>query len=111
MQFYNSATTKLKERLYLMFRSGLLTRDETVSVYAAYSRDGEQFLRLGHTPLSGLGQGFDSKGIYVCPGAIPGEEPNTYWIYYGATGMRHDATPGSHRYNGGLGRFLLKVVE
>ena len=44
-------------------------------------------------------------------GAIPGEKPGTYWIYYGGTGMLHDATPASHHFNGGVGRFLLSVVD
>ena len=110
-QFYNSATTKLRDNLYLMFPSALFTKDGTVLVHAAYSRDGRQFSRVGRTPLLGLGQGFDNKGIYVCPGAIPGEKPGTYWVYYGGTAVGHDATPGSYHYNGGLGRFLLKVVD
>ena len=111
VQFYNSATTKLKDHLYLMFPSGLFTKDQTVLAYAAYSRDGKRFFRLGRTPLLGFGKGFDSKGIYVCPGATPGGKPGTYWVYYGGTGVRHDAAPGSHHYNGGVGRFLLEVVD
>jgi hypothetical protein len=111
MQFYNSATAKLKDNLYLMFPSGFFTKDGTVLVYAAYSRNGKQFFRLGHTPLLGLGKGFDKTGIYVCAGAIPGEKPGTYWIYYFGTATLHDATPASHHFNGGLGRFLLKVVD
>ena len=31
---------------------------------------------------SSRGQGFDSKGMYVGPGAVPGEQPGTYWFYY-----------------------------
>jgi hypothetical protein len=111
MQFYNSATTKLKDNLYLMFPSGFFTKDGTVLVYAAFSRDGKQFSRVGHTPLLGLGKGFDKKGIYVATGAIPATKPGTYWIYYGGTGVLHDATPTSHHFNGGVGRFLLNVVD
>ena len=111
MHFYNSATTKLRGSLYLMFPSGYFAQDETVVVYAAFSRDGRQFHRLGREPLLGLGEGFDSKGIYVSAGAIAGAKPGTYWIYYGGTGVRHDATPSGHHFNGGVGRFLLNVGD
>ena len=110
MHFYNSATTKLKDNLYLMFPSGYFTKDGTVLVYAAFSRDGKQFRRLGHTPLLGLGKGFDKKCIYVSAGAIPGEKSGTYWIYYGGTAVSHDDPLPRHN-DGGIGRFLLNVVD
>jgi hypothetical protein len=109
-QFYNSATTKLKDDLYLMFPSGLYMKDGSVVVFAAFSHDGKQYYRLGRTPLLGLGKGFDKMGIYVSAGAIPGEKPGTYWIYYGGTEMSHE-DPTPRHYDGGLGRFLLNVAE
>ena len=112
MHIYNSATSKLKDNLYLMFPSGFYTKDGTVLVFAAFSRDGRQFTRLGRTPLLGLGGGFDKTGIYVSPGAVPGEIPGTYWVYYGGTEIPHDeSNPAKVRYDGGIGRFLLKVVD
>ncbi|MBN2294114.1 MAG: hypothetical protein JXM70_16930 [Pirellulales bacterium] len=111
MHFYNSAAAKLKDNLYLMFPSSYFQKTETVTVSAAFSRDGKNFQRLGRTPLLGLGKGFDKAGIYVCAGAIPAEKPNTYWIYYFGTAARHDATPEMHNFNGGLGRILLKVED
>ncbi|MCK4818091.1 hypothetical protein KA005_20140, partial [bacterium] len=104
--------TKLKDNLYLMFPSGLFTKDGTVLVYAAFSRNGKHFFRLGRTPLLGLGKGFDNAGIYVSAGAIPGEKPGTYWIYYGGTALPHnDAISTDIYYNGGIGRFLLNVAD
>jgi len=112
MHFYNSATTKLRDNLYLMFPSGFFTHDGTVVVYSAFSRDGKQFSRLGRTPLLGLGSGFDRTGIYVAAGAIRGKKPGTYWIYYGGTAVPHDdSTPTKVHYDGGVGRFLLRVVD
>jgi hypothetical protein len=109
MHFYNSPTTKLKDNLYIMFPSGYFSRDGSVLVYSAFSRDGKNFYRLGHKPFLTLGKGFDSKGIYVSAGAIPGNEPNTYWVYYGGTSLSHDANPDNIHSSGGIGRFLLKV--
>ena len=111
MEFYNSATTKLKDNLYLMFPSGFFTKDGTVIVYAACSRDGKRFQRLGRTPLLGPGKGFDNTCIYVAAGATPGEKPGTYWIYYGGSSVSHDAKPANIHHDGGIGRFLLKVVD
>jgi hypothetical protein len=112
MHFYNSATTKLKDNLYLMFPSCYFQKTETVTVCAAFSRDGKQFCRLGRTPLLGLGKGFDKTCIYVAAGATPGENPGTYWVYYGGTAVPHDDNrPSKVRSDGGLGRFLLKVAE
>ncbi len=112
LHFYNSATTKINDHLYLMFPSGFYTKDGTVVVFSAFSRNGKLFSRIGHKPLLGLGSGFDKTGIYVSAGAIPGEVPGTYWIYYGGTEIPHDeSTPSKVKYNGGIGRFLLKVVD
>lgn len=109
-QFYNSATTKIKDGLYLMFPSGLYLKDGTVLVFAAFSRDGRNFCTLGQTPLLGLGKGFDRMGIYVSAGAIPGDKPGTYWIYYGGTEISHEQTTPS-QFDGGIGRFLLKITD
>jgi hypothetical protein len=109
---YNSAATKLRDDLYLMLPSGFFTKTGKVLAYAAFSRDGKHFQRLGRSPLLGLGKGFDSKGMYVAPGAIPAAEPNTYWFYYEGTASPHDGyVPSKIHYDGGIGRFLLKVAE
>ena len=93
-----------------MLPSGFFTKDGSVLAYAAFSRDGKQFQRLGRTPLLGLGKAFDSKGMYVAPGAIPGKTPGTYWFYYFGTSVPHDANkPTKVRCDGGIGRFLLRV--
>jgi hypothetical protein len=108
-QFYNSAATKLSSGLYLMLPSALLP-DGTLSVHSAFSRDGKQFCRLGRKPLLGPGQGFDSEGVYVGPGAVPGQKPGTYWFYYLGVSAPHDEKPANSHSNGGIGRFLLNII-
>jgi hypothetical protein len=110
MHFYNSAATKLKKHLYVMFPSGFYTGDQTVRPHLAVSRDGKTFERASHDVALPLGaQGtFDSKAIYVSPGAIPGDKPNTYWFYYDGYDIGHNGKP---KYSGGTGRFLLTVEE
>ena len=109
---YNSAATKLRDDLYLMLPSGFFTKNGTVLVYAALSRDGKHFCRVGRTPILGLGKGFDKTGIYVAPGAIPGEKPDTYWFYYEGTAVPHDENkPTKVHSDGGIGRFLLNIAE
>lgn len=111
-QFYNSATAKLSDGLFLMFPSGLQPNG-TLPVYTACSRDGKKFHRLAaRTPLLKPGKGFDNKGIYVGRGAVPGEKPNTYWFYYLGTSVAHDDNlPTKVHGVGGIGRFLLKIAE
>ncbi len=110
--FYNAATTKLADDLYLMFPSGFFTDSGNVVPYAAFSRDGKSFQRLGRTPLLELGEGFDKTGIYIGPGAIPAEKPNTYWIYYTGVTAPHDGNdPSKISHDGAIGRFLLEVGE
>ena len=110
VQLYNPAAAKLSNDLYLMFPSGLAA-DGTAAVYAAFSRDGKQFRQLGHAPILPLGKSFDSKCIYVGPGAIPGKEPDTYWFYYLGMPVPHDDNkPTNVRSGGGYGRFLLRVA-
>jgi len=112
LHFYNSATAKINNDLYMMFPSGFYTRDGTVVVFSAFSRDGKQFSRIGRNPILGLGNGFDKTGIYVAAGAIPGKERGTFWIYYGGTEIPHDeSNPAKVHYDGGIGRFLLKIVD
>ena len=50
-----------------MLPSGFFTKSRTMLVYAAFSRGGKQFQRLGRNPLLDLGKGFDRKGIYDGP--------------------------------------------
>jgi hypothetical protein len=112
LHFYSSAATKLKEGLYLMLFSGFTTGDGAVRVHAAWSRNGQDFRRISRKPLLELGKGFDSKGLYVGPGGVPGEKAGTYWFYYSGTQVAHDENvPTKVKSDGGMGRFLLQVTE
>jgi hypothetical protein len=110
MHFYNSAATKLKEGLYVIFPSAFYTGDQTVRPHMGVSRDGRTFERVGRDVVLPLGapSTFDSKSIYVFPGAIPGDKPNTYWFYYDGYDIGHNGEP---KYAGAYGRFLLTVEE
>jgi hypothetical protein len=111
MQFYTNAATKLADQLYVMFPAGFYTKNQTVRSHLAYSRDGVHFTRVGREPVVDLGKTFDSKGVYVLPGAVPGDKPNTWWFYYFGTTVEHDSSnPNDTHNDGGLGRFLL-VLE
>ena len=82
------------------------------SCLCTLSRDGKQFRQLGHVPILPLGKSFDSKCIYVGPGATPAAEPDTYWFYYLGMSVPHDANkPTEVRSSGGYGRFLLSVAR
>jgi hypothetical protein len=110
LHFYNSAASRLGDGLYLILTSAFYTGEDVLRVHAAWSEDGHTFRRLGHEPLLDVGQGFDSMGLYVGPGAIPGDEPGTYWFYYVGHSAGHDASrPQTTQYLGGIGRFLLRV--
>lgn len=112
LHFYNSACAHLGKDLYVMFPSAYSTGTDSICAHAAFSRDGQAFRRAGRLPAVDLGKGFDSKSIYVLPGAVPGEKPNTFWIYYLGKGVQHEKNrPGKVRYDGGLGRFLLTIGE
>ncbi len=112
LHFYSSATTKIRDGLYLMLFSGFTTGDQNVRIYAAISRDGKHFDRLGNKPIMDVGQGFDSRGLYVGPGLLPGERPGTYWFYYiGHSAGHDDIHPKKVDKIGGLGRFLLTIGE
>jgi hypothetical protein len=112
LHFYSPAASKLKDGLYLMLPSGFTSTDGASRIYAAASRDGKNFNRVGAGPLLDLGRGFDSRGIYVGAGAIPAEEPGTYWFYYLGTAVAHDDNrPGRVKRDGGIGRFRLRVTE
>jgi len=110
LHFYNSGATRLGEGLYLMLPSAFYTGEDVLRVHAAWSTDGRAFQRLGREPLLDAGEGFDSMGLYIAPGAIPADEPGAYWFYYVGTSMGHDQSVSSKtRSMGGIGRFLLKV--
>jgi hypothetical protein len=95
-----------------MLPSGFTTGDGAVRVYAAFSRDGREFHRVGRMPLLDLGTGFDSRCLYIGPGAVPGKEAGTYWFYYLGTAVTHDANlPAKVNSEGGIGRFLLRVAD
>jgi len=111
MHFYNSAATRFPDGLYVLFPSAFYTGRQLVVPHAAVSRDGTTFRRLGRKPILELGKGFDSKSIYVAPGAIPTGKPGEYWFYYLGTSIAHDATlPSKIRYSGGVGRFRVRLA-
>jgi beta-glucanase (GH16 family) len=110
MQFYSNAATKLRDRLYVMLPAAFYTKNQTVRSHLAWSRDGVHFTRFGRQPLVDVGTKFDSMGVYVMAGAMPGDAPNTWWFYYFGTKMEHDCKPADVKNEGGIGRFLL-VVE
>jgi len=113
--FYNNAVTRVAAGRYLMFPSAfhhgkIEDGKDVVLPHLATSRDGRNFTRVGREPLVQLGKGFDSKGIYVLPGAVPGDRPGTWWFYYLGTNVGHDQhMPKNVRNSGGIGRFLLSV--
>ena len=77
---YNSAATKLRDDLYLMVPSGFFTKNGTC--WCTQRSAGRQAVSAAGTyALLSLGKAFDSKGLYVAPGVIPGEA-HTYWFYY-----------------------------
>jgi hypothetical protein len=82
MQFYSNAATKLAGHFYVMLPAAFYTKNQTVRSHLAWSRDGIHFSRYGREPVVDVGTTFDSKGVYVSPGAIPGDVPNTWWFYY-----------------------------
>jgi hypothetical protein len=93
-----------------MLPAAFYTKNQTVRSHLAWSRDGVHFTRYGREPVVDLGTGFGTKGVYVMPGATPGDAPNTWWFYYWGTGMEHDSNPKDVKFDGGIGRFLL-VLE
>lgn len=112
LHFYNSAATRLMDGLYVMFPSGFYTASQVVCTHAALSRDGKTFQRVGRKPILRPGTGFDSRSIYVAPGAIPADKPGEYWFYYLGTRIPHDQNrPDKVRYAGGIGRFRLRLSK
>ena len=118
--FYNSAATKLKDNLYVMFPSAFYSINngasgpgaETVVPHMAVSTNGRDFIKVGHAPAVPLGTqtgSFDRGSIYVGPGFVPGPRPDTYWFHYvGNTARHNEVLVGT--YKGGLGRFLLTIL-
>ena len=93
-------------------QAGQPLADGALKVFAAFSRDGKAFELWKGNPLLTPGGGFDSKGLYVGPGAVPGEKPGTYWFYYVGTSTPHDDNmPEKTSGKGGLGRFLLEIRD
>jgi hypothetical protein len=109
LHFYNSAATRLRDGLYVMFPSAFFTGDQTVRPYLAASCDGRRFERVGTGEFLTLrAEGaFDSRSIYVVPGAVPGDKPGTWWMYYIGLSIGHDGKPVRA---GAYGRFLLEVT-
>ena len=116
LQFYNPAVAKLHPNVYVMFPSGFYTGEDVVRVHAALSSDGQNFQRVGRRPAMDLGTGFDSKGLYVGPGAVPADKPEQFWFYYLGVSHGHDEKEpaklksGGGIGSGGIGRFLVTLI-
>ena len=112
LSLYNSAATKLMDSLYVMFPSVYDAKTGIVVPHLATSTDGGAWVRAGREPKLPLGAAFDSKSIYVGPGAVPGDKPGTWWMYYSGYSAGHDDTYESLiQRQGGIGRFLLVMEE
>lgn len=110
LHFYNPAVAKLRDGLWAMFPSAFHTGDDTVRPHLAVSRDGRTFERVERGEFLSMGKTFDSRAIYVGPGAVPAERPGEFWLYYVGLNVGHDAnTPAKTKYAGGIGRFRLAV--
>jgi hypothetical protein len=111
LHFYNSAASKLRDGLYIMFPSGFTKGDDLVRPHMAISRDGTTWQRSGRSPVLELGKTFDRCGLYVAPAPVPVEgQPGEFWFYYTGTEVPHDQTlPGKVHFDGGIGRFRVKV--
>lgn len=114
LNLYSSAATKLRDGLYVMFPSVYYSTavgqssNGTIAAQMAISTDGRTFAREHRDAVVDLGGGFDSKSIYVGPGAVPGDRPDTWWIYYVGLAKGHDDKLESQtQHLGGIGRFLL----
>ena len=112
LNLYNSAATKLMDSVYVMFPSVYDAKTGIVVPHMAASTDGRAWVRVGREPKLPLGAAFDSKSIYVCPGAVPGDKPGTWWMYYSGYSAGHDDKYESLiQRQGGIGRFLLVLEE
>ena len=108
-EFYNSAATKVKDNLFIIFPSAYSRKTGLVLPYLSASQDGINFERIGTGPFLEFGNGFDNKCIYAGPGCVPGDKPGTYWFYYVGYNKGHDDPLSSWKYAGGIGRFLIKI--
>ena len=112
LNLYNSAATKLTSSVYVMFPSVYDAKTGAVVPHMAASADGRAWARAGREPKLPLGAAFDSKSIYVGPGAVPGDKPGTWWMYYAGYSAGHDDTYASLiQRQGGIGRFLLVLED
>jgi hypothetical protein len=110
LQFYNPGTAKVRDGLQVMFPSAFYTSNDTVRPHLAVSNDGRTFERIGREPFVELGKGFDSKAIYIGPGAVQSDVADEYWFYYVGSDVGHDASgPDKAKYSGGIGRLRVEV--
>lgn len=111
LNLYNSAATRLSDSVYVMFPSVYYAKTGIVVPHMAVSADGRSWERVSREPKLPLGSGFDSKSIYVGPGAVPGDKRGTWWMYYAGYATGHDDKfPSLVQHLGGIGRFLV-VLE
>jgi predicted GH43/DUF377 family glycosyl hydrolase len=112
LQFYNSAVSKIDKNFYIMFPSGFYTKAGLVKPHLAISSNGTSFKRPSHEAFLSLGKDFDSAGIYITPGLIQSDKPGYYWAYYIGNKVKHDDnSPNKAKFDGGVGRFLLKISK
>lgn len=112
LHFYNSAAAKLREELYVMFPSGYTKGDDEVRPHLALSRDGVTFERPVRGPVLELGKTFDTRGLYVAAAPVPADKPGEFWFYYIGTNTKHDQQlPDKVKFDGGVGRFLVRIKD
>ena len=88
---YNSAASKINDSTVLLFPTYFNSDKNTIRVKMIYTNNLKDYYLIDDNISDDLFAGKNVNWAIVCPGLIPAQEDNTYWLYYFETEANHSA--------------------
>ncbi len=86
---YNNAASKINDSTFLLFPTFFNESNGNVRVKLIYTNNLLNYYTVNDNLNSDLFPNDNVNWIIVSPGVMPAGEPNTYWLYYMTTPVKH----------------------
>ena len=87
---YNSGASKINDSTVLLFPTYYDDKNESIQIKLLYTNNMKDYYLINNNINNSLFPNGAANWSIVSPGLIPADEKDTYWVYYYATGSRHN---------------------
>ena len=106
---YNSAASKINDSTILLFPTYYNDDNGSISIKLIYTNNTKDYYLINSNINNYLFSSANVNWAIVSPGVIPTGEPDTYWVYYYTTSIKHNSILYSTTANIIYYRIKLKI--